>query len=402
MGSITPFSDTTSSSSSGSISTCSCISIHPPYPLHSTILPKLDPTYKSFYNTHLINTQVVHHQPLHISRSSSILLPGASDPLPVGSIFDLKISLCDTSDLEVKSEGEVDKASEGEGTIDVRVFIPKGEQPEGGWPLCMYFHGGGWVLGGIETENAVCTNLCQRGDVVVVSVDYRRIQGLSHKFRSHQVCAYPERSGAQSYLHLLALKSNKSPSLAPENPYPTAPNDCQAALLSILHHPTYHSLPINPSLIALSGSSAGGNIAAVLSHRLSTLPTPIPISLQLLIVPVMDNSASAKAYPSWAENEFSPALPAEKMMWFRYHYLPNEENWEDVDASPLLNTISWGKQPRTLVVVGELDVLRDEGVAYAEKVSRAGVQCRLEVMAGMPHPFCKLGEWTETELLTVY
>ena len=79
------------------------------------------------------------------------------------------------------------------------------------------------------------------------------------------------------------------------------------------------------------------------------------------------------------------------MLWFRNHYLPDEEKWGEVDASPLLNTNTrgWERQPRTLVVVGELDVLRDEGVAYAERVRGAGVECRLEVMGGMPHPFCE-------------
>lgn len=89
-------------------------------------------------------------------------------------------------------------------------------------------------------------------------------------------------------------------------------------------------------------------------------------------------------------------------MWFRNYYLPNEGNWGDVDASPLLNISGWDRQPKTLVVVGELDVLRDEGVAYAEKVRRAGVECRLEVMKGMPHPFCKFWEFTGKELVRVY
>lgn len=171
MLSISPSSNASSSSISSSI--CSCSSSHPPYSLHSTILPKLDPVYESFYNAHLINNQVVHHQPLHISRSSSILLPGASDPLPVGSIFDLKIPQISRNGSRLESEGEEDISIEEGKSIDVRVFIPRGEKPEGGWPLCMYFHGGGWVLGGIETENTVCTNLCSRGEVVVVSVDYR-------------------------------------------------------------------------------------------------------------------------------------------------------------------------------------------------------------------------------------
>ena len=183
MGSTTPSSETSSSPSS--FSTCSCISHHPPYPLHSTILPKLDETYKSFYNTHLINKQVVHHQSLHISRASSVLLPGASDPLPVGSIFDLKIPQPSGSESGVGSECEEESESKGEydSEINVRVFIPRGEKPEGGWPLCMYFHGGGWVLGGIDTENTVCTHLCQRGEVVVVSVDYRYENPIFHIFR---------------------------------------------------------------------------------------------------------------------------------------------------------------------------------------------------------------------------
>lgn len=193
MGSITLSSDSSSDSisnsrsSSISSSICSCISPYPPYPLHSSILPKLDLTYTSFYNKHLINNQVVHHQPLQISRSSSILLPGASDPLPVGEILDLNIPFDhtgtsdngrETEDGEDVESKEVYKTTssrtpEREKGIDIRVFIPKGEKPDGGWPLCMYFHGGGWVLGGIDTENTVCTNLCQRGEVVVVSVDYR-------------------------------------------------------------------------------------------------------------------------------------------------------------------------------------------------------------------------------------
>lgn len=85
----------------------------------------------------------------------------------------MKIPQTSGSESSLDNEGGGGIASEGESEIDVRVFIPKGEEPGGGWPLCMYSHGGGWVLGGIETENTVCTNLCQRGEVVVVSVDYR-------------------------------------------------------------------------------------------------------------------------------------------------------------------------------------------------------------------------------------
>ncbi|PQE07762.1 AB hydrolase superfamily protein [Rutstroemia sp. NJR-2017a BVV2] len=367
MGSITPHSTPTS----------------PPYPLHPSILPHLDPTYRNFYNSHLINSQVVHHQPLPVSRSSSILLPGASDPLSVGEVVD----------LQIPAKGDDEDGNET--PIPIRVFIPAGPTPTGGWPLCMYFHGGGWVLGGIDTENTVCSNLCKRGEVVVVTVDYR---------------------------------------LAPENPYPAALIDCQTTLLHILTHPAL--LPINSSLLALAGSSAGGNIAAVLSHRLTSpelfsdfksryLTVP---KLQLLIVPVMDNTAvplldsghslpsqslsassssssissssssssnsnprqpSTNSYPSWTQNQHTPALPAAKMLWFRNHYLPSPSTWSDPGASPLLHESGWEKLPRTLVVVGGLDVLRDEGVRYAEKVGmgKGKGKCRLVEWEGMPHPF---------------
>ncbi|PQE30288.1 AB hydrolase superfamily protein [Rutstroemia sp. NJR-2017a WRK4] len=370
MGSVTPHSTPTRTS--------------PPYPLHPSILPHLDPVYHTFYNTHLINSQVVHHQPLSVSRSSAILLPGASDPVSVGEVRDLQIPQpCSSKKINEQEEGE-DKSG-NESRIPIRAFIPAAPTPKGGWPLCMYFHGGGWVLGGIDTENTVCSNLCKRGKVVVVTVDYR---------------------------------------LAPEPPYPAALNDCQTALLHLLTHPAL--LPINPSLLALAGSSAGGNIAAVLSHRLTSLELCSdflgqnfpPPKLQLLIVPVMDNTAmpsefdsgksslsassssssisssssasssstpGTNSYPSWTQNQHTPALPAAKMLWFRQHYLPSPHTWSEPGASPLLHSSGWENLPRTLVVVGGLDVLRDEGVKYAEKVGKE--KCKLVEWEGMPHPF---------------
>ncbi|PQE29622.1 Alpha beta hydrolase fold-3 protein [Rutstroemia sp. NJR-2017a BBW] len=163
MGSITPTPTRTS----------------PPYPLHPSILPHLDPVYLNFYNTHLINSQVVHHQPLSVSRSSSILLPGASDPVSVGEVRDLQIPFPNHVNADSKDgqserdnkdgQSEEDNKDGKESRIPIRAFIPAGPTPKGGWPLCMYFHGGGWVLGGIDTENTVCSHLCKRGEVVVVT-----------------------------------------------------------------------------------------------------------------------------------------------------------------------------------------------------------------------------------------
>lgn len=95
----------------------------------------------------------------------------------------------------------------------------------------------------------------------------------------------------------------------------------------------------------------------------------------------------------------TPALPAQKMMWFRNHYLPDEKTWGEPESSPLFYSEDadgvkkrWSKLPRALVVVGELDVLRDEGVKYAQRLTENGVSVQLEIMKGMPHPFLAMDE----------
>ena len=136
----------------------------PPYPLHASVKDKLDPLYVNFYNKHLIDKQQVHLQPVAASRTSGVLIPGGGPELKVGRKDDFYIKRRETKGPEVKC----------------RVFIPEGEPPvEGwplarqGWPLMVYYHGGGWVLGNIDTENTVCSHLCARSRCVVVTVDYR-------------------------------------------------------------------------------------------------------------------------------------------------------------------------------------------------------------------------------------
>jgi len=178
--------------------------------------------------------------------------------------------------------------------------------------------------------------------------------------------------------------------LAPENPYPAAVHDSWEALLWLNTTGAAH-LSLDLSLSAVGGSSAGGNLAAIMCHKALSTPSLVPRFLtQLLIVPVMDNTALPKNTASWKENEFTPALPAAKMMWYRHHYLPDEKTWGEPEASPLLygnEKGEWSRLPKALVVVGELDVLRSEGEAYAEKLERNGVKADLKVMKGMPHPF---------------
>lgn len=129
----------------------------PPYPLHPSLKDHLDPEYVAFYNKYVINQQQVHYQPVSASRTSGVLIPGGGPLLDVGKTEDITFKRGETTGPDVT----------------VRCFTPRGKTPAGGWPVMLYFHGGGWVLGNIDTENTVCTNLCNRGECVVVTVDYR-------------------------------------------------------------------------------------------------------------------------------------------------------------------------------------------------------------------------------------
>ncbi len=129
----------------------------PPYPLHESVIERLHPQYIDFYNKYLINAQQVHLQPVSASRVGGKIIPGGSDNLPVGSTQDFSIGRLQTEGPEVK----------------IRCFTPPGDAPASGWPVMLYYHGGGWVLGTIDTENAVCTNMCVRANCVVITTDYR-------------------------------------------------------------------------------------------------------------------------------------------------------------------------------------------------------------------------------------
>ncbi|KAI8165401.1 AB hydrolase superfamily protein [Colletotrichum sp. SAR 10_70] len=306
----------------------------PPYPLHPSVLDRINPEYKDFYNKFVFDKQVVHHQPISASRASGTLIPGAGPKLEVASAQDFHIPRKETTGPDIL----------------VRAFTPLGEKPEKGWPLCIWFHGGGWVLGNIDTENVIATNLTNRAR------------------------------------------------LAPEDPFPAAVDDCWESLLWATSAGA-SKLSLDTSRIALSGSSAGGNLTTVLCQRAATRSDIPKIAVQLLSVPVADNTAvvesSAPEHASWRENEFTPALPAEKMLWYRYHYLPRREDWPHPEASPLLWEGDWAKLPPASIVVGELDVLRSEGEALGKKLADAGVAVDLHVMKGQPHPFIAMDEALE-------
>lgn len=301
----------------------------PPYPLSSEILPLLDKEYENFYNKFIINQQQAQFLPVSASRSSGVLIPGSAEQLPVKSVKDYAIQ-------RTESEGD---------PVQVRVFTPFGDPPKDGWPIFLYMHGGGWVLGNINTENVHCSYWTKRAKCITVSVDYR---------------------------------------LAPENPFPAAVYDVWEAYKWVLTNG--RDLGGNPDKVAAGGSSAGGNLTAVLSNIITERGLK-QLVFQVLAVPVTDNSANEETYESWKKyGKITPALPADKMVWYRRHYLPNEDDWKNPLASPIFAKEETLKQaPPAACFYAGLDVLRSEGESYAAKLKSLGVEVEENVYPGVPH-----------------
>jgi acetyl esterase/lipase len=176
--------------------------------------------------------------------------------------------------------------------------------------------------------------------------------------------------------------------LAPENPFPAAIHDAWESFLWSVSQ-GQDRLNLDLKKVAISGSSAGANIAAVVAQKAVLRPQPgVSLRTQVLTVPVTDNTATPSTSPSWRDFEFTAHLPAKKMLWYRHHYLPNQADWLDPDASPLLAADEVLRLlPPTYIIVGELDVLRHDGEEYARRLEANGVPARVTVAEGMPHPF---------------
>jgi acetyl esterase len=224
------------------------------------------------------------------------------------------------------------------GDIPVRIY-----RPEAGTtlPVVVFFHGGGWVLGNIETHDGTCRALANRSGAVVVSVDYR---------------------------------------LAPEAPFPAAVDDCITVTRWV--HAYAAELVVDPSRLAVAGDSAGGNLAAVVS--LAARDGGPAIAFQLLIYPAVDAHMTAASIKENGEGYF---LTETDMVWFYGHYAPDRDDWR---ASPLLAKDLSGLPP-ALVITAGYDPLRDEGEAYAERLREAGVPTELVRFDGMIHGFFGMG-----------
>jgi len=233
-----------------------------------------------------------------------------------------------------------------QGDIPIRIYTPTGQSP---FPILVFFHGGGWVLGDLDTCDAFCRSLANQVGCVVVSVDYR---------------------------------------LAPEHPFPAAPEDCYAATRWMADHAA--ELNGDASRIAVGGDSAGGNLAAIIPQMARDRGGP-PLVFQLLIYPATDLRMNT---PSITENGEGYGLTRQDIIWFLNHYVKSEEEKTNPLASPFLTSDLSGLPP-ALVITAEFDPLRDEGEAYAKRLKEAGGIVTISRYDGMIHGFVSMASFLD-------
>ncbi|MCU1590275.1 MAG: lip [Frankiales bacterium] len=234
------------------------------------------------------------------------------------------------------------------GELRIRTYRPDTDGPV---PTVLYFHGGGFVIGDLDTQDDHARLICRDVEAVVVSVDYR---------------------------------------LAPEHPFPAGFEDCLAATRWAAEH--ISELGGDADRIAVSGDSAGGNLAAAVALTTTREGGP-RLAAQLLLYPGVDFREDDALHPSRIENGEGLFLTAEDMRWFRSHYLQGEADSSDPRASVLLAPDLTGLPP-AVVGTGEYDPLRDEGEAYAKALESAGVKVVLRRYDGLIHGFFGMGTWS--------
>ena len=230
------------------------------------------------------------------------------------------------------------------GEIPIRIYIPVENKI---LPVALFFHGGGWVQGNLDSHDNVVRYLAARSGCIMVSVDYR---------------------------------------LAPENPFPAAVEDAYTALTWV--EGNAKSFKGDPTKIAVMGDSAGGNLSAVVAMMARDKNGP-SISRQVLIYPATNLQAlNTDSYKFFGEGFM---LTRKKIEWFRAHYLPNKSDWSHPMVSPLLAKDHSHLPPAT-IITAQMDPLRDEGKQYADKLIQSGVDVRYHCFEGMIHGFISAGK----------
>ncbi|MEK9831518.1 MAG: alpha/beta hydrolase, partial [Rhodospirillaceae bacterium] len=231
------------------------------------------------------------------------------------------------------------------GPMRVRIYRPDNDGNP--LPVFLFIHGGGFVIGSIESRDPQCRLIARDTPCIVVSVDYR---------------------------------------LAPEHPYPAAPDDCWAALEWL--HTNADTLGGDPTRIAVGGESAGGNLAAGLALRARDAGGP-DLCAQILVYPVTDMFFE-QDLPSYGLLDEDYFLTRDQMAWYYDCYAPGTTATDDMMLSPS-KADDLGSLPFTQIVTAEFDPLRDDGKRYGERLAEAGVPVEYTCMAGMIHGYWHYG-----------
>ncbi|MFC5973604.1 alpha/beta hydrolase [Halomarina salina] len=264
-----------------------------------------------------------HEMPMEEVRGMTVGVFSVEEPTPVGEVVDRTIP----------GEG---------GELPIRIYVPEGDGP---FPVTMFFHGGGFVSGNLESHDELCRVLANDTGVAVVAVDYR---------------------------------------LAPEDPFPAAVEDAYTATEWVAENAD--EFGGDASRLAVAGDSAGGNLAAVVAHMARDRGGP-DLRYQLLLYPTVSPHLD---WPSAEENGEGYFITAEDLAWFDEQYFEHEIDAMNVYASPLLAADFEDLPPATVVTAG-FDPLRDQGVAYAERLEDAGVAVTHHHYDDVIHAFVQMG-----------
>jgi acetyl esterase len=230
------------------------------------------------------------------------------------------------------------------GDLSMRLYLPDGDGP---FPVLVYFHGGGFVIGSLETHDALCRSLANAGDCAVLSVDYR---------------------------------------LAPEHPFPAAVEDAVAAVEWIAEHGTH--VDVDADRIAVGGDSAGANLAAATTLAVQDRDGP-ELCRQILIYPAVSSPVLGEDFESYEENAEGYFLETESMQWFLDQYVQDEIHLRNEYFAPLLAADLSGVPPAS-IITAEFDPLRDEGLAYAARLEADGVAVDAYHYERMIHGFASM------------
>jgi acetyl esterase len=230
------------------------------------------------------------------------------------------------------------------GDIKARLYRPLGEKPGEILSGVVYFHGGGWVCGDLDTHDSVCRGIAVYGGCAVIAIDYR---------------------------------------MGPEHKFPAAVEDAIAAVKWVTTNAG--ALRIDASQLAVAGESAGGNLAAVAAIALRE--SGPAIAMQVLVYPVVDQAADTDSLGRFAKGY---SLTRDLLRWYQRQYLRGEGDRADWRASPLLAR-DHSRLPHAYILTAGFDPLLDEGQAYADRLTHAGVSVVYECFEGMIHGFLPMG-----------